>query len=132
MNRKLLGLLLDNEFTPVLTVPIIDERNAAVNSENDDIVTVLAAALAPELVVQLIEAPGLVEDKNENDPASVVARISRAELATREREATGRMKRKLLAIRRLVESGSAKVVIGDGRSETPVADMRAGKGTVAG
>ena len=130
VNRKLLGLLLDNEFTPVLTVPIIDERNAAVNSENDDIVTVLAAALAPELVVQLIEAPGFLED--ENDPASVVASISRAGLATLEREATGRMKRKLLAIRRLVESGSAKVVIGDGRSETPVADVRAGKGTVIG
>ncbi|MDE2796143.1 MAG: [LysW]-aminoadipate kinase [Gemmatimonadota bacterium] len=130
VNRKLLGLLLDNEFVPVVTVPIIDERNTAVNSENDDIVALLSAALEPELVVQLIEAPGFLED--EGDPGSVVSEIPRGELARREQEAAGRMKRKLLAIRRLVESGSTKVVIADGRSEHPVADVLAGKGTVIG
>ena len=130
VNRKLLGLLLDNEFVPVVTVPIIDERNTAVNSENDDIVALLSAALAPELVVQLIEAPGFLED--EDDPASVVSEIPRGELVRREQGAAGRMKRKLLAILRLVESGSTKVVIADGRSEHPVADVLAGKGTVIG
>ena len=130
VNRKLLGLLLDNEFVPVMTVPIIDERNVAVNSENDDVVALLSAALEPELVVQLIEAPGFLED--ENDPGSVVADIPRSDLARREREATGRMKRKLMAIRRLVGSGSTRVVIADGRSEHPVADVMAGKGTVIG
>ncbi len=130
VNRKLLGLLLDNEFVPVMTVPIIDERNVAVNSENDDVVALLSAALEPELVVQLIEAPGFLED--ENDPGSVVADIPRADLARREKEATGRLKRKLMAIRRLVQSGSTRVVIADGRSEHPVADVMAGKGTVIG
>ena len=130
VNRKLLGLLLDNGFVPVMTVPIIDERNVAINSENDDIVALLGAALEPELVVQLIEAPGFLED--EDDPGSVVPEIPRADLARREREATGRMKRKLMAIRRLVRSGSTRVVIADGRSEHPVADVLAGKGTVIG
>ena len=128
VNRMLLGLLLDNGFVPVVTVPIIDERNTAINSENDDIVTVLSMALQPELVVQLIEAPGFLED--EDHPGSVVAHMPRADLARREEEATGRMKRKLMAIRRLVESGSTRVVIADGRSEHPVADVLAGKGTV--
>lgn len=130
VNRKLLGLLLDNGFVPVVTVPIIDERNTAINSENDDIVALLSAALEPELVVQLIEAPGFLED--ENDPGSVVSEIPRGELARREKAAAGRMKRKLLAILRLVESGSTKVVIADGRSEHPVADVLVGKGTVIG
>ncbi len=130
LNRRLLGLLLDNEFVPVVTVPIIDERNVAVNSENDDIVALLGAALKAELVVQLIEAPGFLED--ENDPGSVMARIPRGDLARLEEGAAGRMKRKLMAIRRLVSSGSTKVVIADGRSETPVADVLAGKGTVIG
>lgn len=130
VNRKLLELLLDNEFVPVMTVPIIDEQNVAINSENDDIVALLSAALGPELVVQLIEAPGFLDD--EKDPGSVVAEIPRADLERREREAAGRMKRKLMAIRRLLESGSARVVIADGRSEHPVADVLAGKGTVIG
>lgn len=130
VNRKLLELLLHNGFVPVVTVPIIDERNTAINSENDDIVALLSAALEPELVVQLIEAPGFLED--ENDPRSVVAHIPRADLERREREATGRMKRKLLAIRRLVAARSTRVVIADGRSEHPVTDVMAGKGTVIG
>lgn len=130
VNRKLLGLLLDNGFVPVVTVPIIDERNAAINSENDDIVALLGGVLEPDLVVHLIEAPGFLDDPG--DPGSVVAEIPRADLARREGEATGRMKRKLMAIRRLVESAKARVVIADGRSEHPVADVLAGKGTVIG
>ena len=130
VNRKLLGLLIDNGYTPVVTMPVIDERNVAVNSENDDVVALMSAVLGAELVVHLIEAPGFLEDPD--DPASVVPHISRSELARWEEMATGRMKRKLLAIGRLVQSGSTKVVIADGRTESPVSDVLAGKGTVIG
>ena len=130
VNRKLLGLLLGGGFTPVVTVPLIDEHNVAINSENDDVVTLLSAELRADCVIQLIEAPGFLEDPD--DPASVVARLSRAELARREGEVTGRMKRKLLALRRLVESGTTRVVIADGRIEGPVTEALAGRGTVIG
>ena len=130
VNRKLLGLLIDNGYTPVVTMPLIDERNVAVNSENDDVVALMSTVLGAELVVHLIEAPGFLEDPE--DPASVVPHISRSELARWEEVATGRMKRKLLAIRRLVQSGSTKVVIADGRVESPVSDVLAGQGTVIG
>ena len=130
INGKLLGLLLDNGYTPVVTMPLIDERNVAVNSENDDLVALMSAVLGAELVVHLIEAPGFLED--ENDPNSVVAHIPRSELKRREDAASGRMKRKLLAISRIVTSGSTKVVIADGRTESPVSDVLAGKGTLIG
>lgn len=130
VNRKLLELLLGGGFTPVVTVPLIDERHVAINSENDDVVTLLSAELRADCVIQLIEAPGFLEDPD--DPTSVVARLSRAELARREEEVTGRMKRKLLALRRLVESGTTRVVIADGRIEGPVTEALAGRGTVIG
>lgn len=130
VNRKLLGLLLGGGFTPVVTVPLIDEHNAAINSENDDVAALLSAELGPECVIQLIEAPGFLEDPD--DPASVVARLSRTELARRESEARGRMKRKLLALQRVVESGTTRVVIADGRIERPVSEALAGRGTVIG
>ena len=47
VNRKLLGWLLENEYTPVVTFPIIDEHNVLINTENDDVVTLLALALRP-------------------------------------------------------------------------------------
>ena len=130
VNRKLLGWLLENGYTPVLTVPIIDERNVAINSENDDIVTLLGQALRPDWVIQLIEAPGFLEDTD--DPGSVVPVIRVHQLGDWEERVGGRMKRKLLAIRHLAKTGRTKVLIADGRIEKPISDAMAGKGTVIG
>jgi acetylglutamate/LysW-gamma-L-alpha-aminoadipate kinase len=112
----------------VLTIPIIDENGHAINSENDDIVNVLQQALAAEHIVQLIEAPGFLDDKD--DPTSLVPTLSRGEIERREQQVEGRMKRKMLALRRLFESGASRVTIGDGRTETPISDALAGKGTI--
>ena len=128
VNAALLRALLDGGYTPVLTIPIADENGFAINSENDDIVNVLQAALGAERIVQLIEAPGFLDDAG--DPRSVVASMSRAELERREAQVEGRMKRKMLALRRLFESGAAEVVIGDGRVEHPVRTALDGAGTV--
>jgi acetylglutamate/LysW-gamma-L-alpha-aminoadipate kinase len=40
------------------------------------------------------------------------------------------MKRKMLALRTLFDSGAARVILADGRTEHPVEDALAGKGTV--
>lgn len=128
VNRKLLGLLLRNDYTPVITVPIIDERNVAINSENDDVVTLLALALRPEWVIQLIEAPGLLRDPN--DPTSVVSHVAPDEVRRWEEQSSSRMMRKMKAICRIVEPDVTRVLIADGRTEHPITDAMAGKGTV--
>ena len=127
VNEPLFRLLMDNGYVPVLTIPIIDENGHAINSENDDIVNVLQQALGADHIVQLIEAPGFLDDKD--DPSSLVAELSRDEIARREEQVEGRMKRKRLALRRLFESGASRVVIGDGRTESPISDALEGKGT---
>ncbi len=128
VNAALLNLLLDNGYVPVLTVPIIDEQNTAINTENDDVVRVLQKALEADTVINLIEAPGFLTDKD--DPASLIKAISTSELEAREQQVEGRMKRKMLAIRKLFEQGATKVIISDGRSAHPVKDALAAKGTV--
>ena len=128
VNAPLLRTLLDGGYTPVLTIPITDEKGFAINSENDDVVNVLQAALGAERIVQLIEAPGFLEDPG--DPTSVVPTMSRAELERREAQVEGRMKRKMLALRRLFEAGAPEVVIGDGRVERPLRTALDGAGTV--
>lgn len=127
-NTDLLFLLLSSGFTPVLTVPILDENNVAVNTENDDIVRVLQEQMQSDVIIQLIEAPGFLD--NPDDPNSLVDAISPIELEHREQQVSGRMKRKMLALRKLFEGGAAKVIISDGRVEHPVQDALAGKGTV--
>lgn len=128
VNKELLQLLLDNHYTPVLTIPIIDENQFAINSENDDIVNVLQSTFKARIIVQLIEAPGFLEDKD--DPTSLVKTLSRQELYLRESQVTGRMKRKMLALRKLFENGAHTVIISDGRVAHPISDALNGKGTI--
>jgi len=128
INQKLLNLLLENNYTPVLCVPIIDENNYAINSENDDIITMMQNTIHADRIIQLIEAPGFLD--NADDPESLVPSLSKSELLIREEQVTGRMKRKLLALRKLLETGTHQVIISDGRVENPIQDALSGKGTI--
>lgn len=127
VDGALLGLLLARGYRPVLTIPIVDEHGFAINSENDDIVAQIAATLEIDRVVQLIEAPGLLDDPADED--SVIARLDLAGLRAREAAAEGRIKRKLLALTRLCENGRTRVIIADGRIEHPLAAALDGAGT---
>jgi len=80
------------------------------------------------MVINLIGAPGFLEDKD--DETSLIETIAAGELETREQQVEGRMKRKMLAVRKLFEHGASRVIIGDGRTDHPVTDAMAGKGTV--
>lgn len=128
VNLSLLGLLLDNGYVPVLTVPIIDEQNRAINTENDDVIRVLHAALKADTIINLIEAPGFLSDMS--DESSLIQRIPADELESHEAQVQGRMKRKILAIRKLFAQHATRVIIADGRNEHPLADALNAKGTV--
>lgn len=127
VNKQLLDLLLENGYTPVLSVPLIDENNFAINSENDDIIALLQSEFKADKIISLIEAPGFLLDKN--DPASLLQNISSAELEAMEEKVDGRMKRKILALRKLFGSGGTTVILSDGRTENPIKDALNGKGT---
>ncbi len=128
VNRSLLGLLLENGYVPVLTIPIVDENGFAINSENDDIVTALQKNMNAQTVIQLIEAPGFLDDPD--DPGSLIPQMTVAGLKQREEQVTGRIKRKLLALTRLFDNGVEAVVIADGRTEHPIKDALSGGGTL--
>lgn len=127
INSQLLTLLLENGYCPVLTIPIVDENGFAINSENDDIVVQIARALDIDTVIQLIEAPGFLDDPA--DETSLVNSMSLGELEHREASVEGRIKRKLLALTRLCQGGKTRVIIADGRGEQPIISALGGAGT---
>ena len=127
INKQLLDLLLDNGYIPVLSVPLIDENNFAINSENDDIIALLQSEFKAEKIISLIEAPGFLLDKN--DSSSLLPKMSKAELEAMEEKVDGRMKRKILALRKLFSAGDTTVILSDGRTENPIKDALNGKGT---
>ena len=127
INHNLLRLLLDNGYFPVITVPITDEDNRLINSENDDIVGLLVQNLSFTKVIMFIEERGLLRDRNQLD--SLIKQINHIELDKWENETTGRMKRKLYAIQQMLHEHGPTIVISDGRSEFPVSNALAGIGT---
>ncbi len=127
VNGPLLQLLLAQGYTIVLTIPLLGEDGAALNSENDDIVTALHATLSAERIIQLIEAPGFLDDPS--DPETVIATLSRADLVDREQQSSGRIKRKLMALRKLFDGDPVEIIIADGRVAQPLRQAMHGHGT---
>ena len=127
INTQLIHLLLENGYTPVLTVPIIDENNYAINSENDDIVALLHQELHATKIFQLIEAPGLLKDFN--DKSSTIKKLSKIELDVLEQKSDGRIKRKLLALKKLLDV-PVTIYVCDGRIEKPISEALLGNCTI--
>ena len=127
VNRKLLIWLLLEGMTPVLSIPITDENGFAINADNDNIVTVLHRECSASKIYQFIEAPGLLADVN--DPTTLISKLTSSEIRQREEQVSGRIKRKLLAIRQLFEIAPTEVIIADGRTDSPYLDAKSGKGT---
>jgi [amino group carrier protein]-L-2-aminoadipate 6-kinase len=128
INTTLIQLLVANGYTPVLTVPICDEQGCAISADNDDITAALHRDLRASVVVSLFEAPGFLSDPA--DPASVVPRMSRADVQQWEDRSSGRIKRKLHAVNKIMEEFPTRVVLADGRGAHPLSDALEGKGTV--
>lgn len=128
LNGELLNLLLNAGYTPIITVPIIDENNKAVNTENDEIVVLLHRFFRAEKIIYLIESAGVL--KNPSDPDSVIPFLTPGDAKEFERYAKGRFKRKFLAIKKILDLGCPEIIISDGRTEHPVLDALKRKGTV--
>ena len=128
VNLQLLQTLLSLGYTPVLSIPVVDSSGTAINADNDNIVKVLHGEMHAERIYQFIEAPGLLADSL--DENSLIASLSPAELKQLEDRLSGRIKRKLLAIRQLFEQAPTRLTIADGRKPNPYQDALAGRGTI--
>lgn len=128
INKELLDLLMNNGYTPIISIPLLDENNVAVNSENDDIVRTLHQSLRADKVIHLIEAPGFL--KKPEDENSLIKHLSKEELISWESTSEGRIKRKLLSLKKMIESNPVEIIISDGRVKHPITNALNGEGTI--
>ncbi|MBI3954997.1 [LysW]-aminoadipate kinase [Candidatus Gottesmanbacteria bacterium] len=128
VNTKLISLLLENGFIPVVTIPAITEEGELINVDNDRIVAMLAKELKVETIVMLFEAAGLLSDKK--DASSKIDRIDKNEIEDIMKTTEGRMRKKLLGVKEAISYGVKSVYFGDGRIEKPLTSTLAGKGTL--
>ncbi|OLS21925.1 MAG: Acetylglutamate/acetylaminoadipate kinase [Candidatus Heimdallarchaeota archaeon LC_2] len=124
INIDLLNLLLHNGYTPILTMPILDENSFAINSENDDVVSLIVKNLQPTLIHMLIEEKGYLNNNN----GKKIDLIKLDKLEDLILSQGGRMKRKLNAIKQMLFYCDTTIIISDGRIKNPI--FNAQQGTV--
>jgi acetylglutamate/LysW-gamma-L-alpha-aminoadipate kinase len=130
VNTGLLRLLIDNGYVPVLCAPAISAEGEIVNTDNDLAAAVMAGALGITRMVYLFEAPGLLRDPGREDTR--IARVGRDGIEAVLPFARGRMKKKIMGVRKALDAGVETVYFGDGRIDHPVRSALAGNGTVFG
>ncbi len=130
VDARLVRLLLEAGYLPVLTPPALGEEGVPINVDGDKLALELAIALGADGLFFFSDTPGLLADKE--DEASLVREIDAASPKAALAAAGGRMVVKVEAALGAIERGVKRVVFADGRVERPIRRALAGEGTVVG
>ncbi len=131
IDTRLLDLLLDNGYLPVLTPPALSDKGEAINVDGDKLSLRVAIALEADALVILSNTAGLLGDVNDPDSLIQVIDVSSDDSVDAAMAAAGgRMKKKVQAGCDAVQAGIGQVVFADARIEHPIQRALSGAGTV--
>lgn len=128
VNSELLHLLLNTGYLPVIAPVAVSEKGEALNVDADRAAAVIASAVRAETLVLLTAVPGLM--KNFPDESTLIRQLPQSQLAAASEAAQGRMKKKVLGAEEALKGGVGRVIIADGRIQSPISNALAGHGTV--
>ena len=127
VNADLLTTLLDDGYTPVVTVPMLADGTTPVNADADRAAAAVAGALDGRLV-SLTDVPGVLADPG--DGSTLIGQAStESDLADLEDAASGFMTRKVMAAIEALERGGEEVVVADANADNPITTALDGAGT---
>lgn len=124
---KLLRLLLEAGYLPVLTPPAVSHEGVAINVDGDRLAMELATALGAERLLIFADTPGFLRDVD--DEASVIPAVHLDDVDRIADYGKGRARVKLLAAAQAVRRGVKAVGLLDGRGEHPLTRAFEGAGT---
>jgi [amino group carrier protein]-L-2-aminoadipate 6-kinase len=127
VDLSLVHLLLQNDYTPVLTPPALGEEGVPINVDGDKLALEVAAALHADGLLFFSDTPGLLLDRH--DESSLIAEIDASSPESAVAAAAGRMVVKVEAALGAVERGVGRVIFADGRVANPVRTALNGQGT---
>lgn len=127
VNGDLLRALLVLGYTPVIAPLAIGANSELLNVDADRAAAAIAAGLGSQDLILLTAVPGLL--RSFPDENSLIPNLPRVKLDEAIELAQGRMKKKVLAAQEALQGGVQRVIISDGRSESPITAAFAGAGT---
>jgi acetylglutamate/LysW-gamma-L-alpha-aminoadipate kinase len=131
VNDELLSDLLADNYTPVVSVPMLGENKdgsvTPVNADADRSAAAIAGALGGELIM-LTDVTGIYADPD--DPSTLIESASTPDdLEAVKEAAEGFMTKKVMAATEALEGGAPAVFVADANSDAPVTDALGGTGT---
>jgi [amino group carrier protein]-L-2-aminoadipate 6-kinase len=127
VNAALIQTLVDSGLTLVIAPLAISPEGDALNVDADRAAAMVAGAVQAEKLVLLTNVPGLL--RSFPDETTLIPHIDRKNLDEALGFAEGRMKKKVLGASEALELGVPAIIFADGRSQHPLLDALAGKGT---
>jgi acetylglutamate/LysW-gamma-L-alpha-aminoadipate kinase len=127
IDARLLQLLLDNGYLPVVTPPAISRDGVAINVDGDRLAMELASSLGADRLLIFADTPGFLH--NVNDETSVIPQIHLNEVESVAQYGKGRARVKLLAAAEALRRGIKAVGLLDGRGQHPLTRAFEGAGT---
>jgi acetylglutamate kinase len=118
INVRLLRLLLDNGYVPVISSLGADDQGNVYNINADTIAAEIAAHLGAEKLILLTDVDGILRERD--DPSSRISRLTvdEAEALVKDKTVSAGMLPKIAAIARLIRRGvrSAHIINGNKRN----------------
>jgi acetylglutamate/LysW-gamma-L-alpha-aminoadipate kinase len=127
VNAGLLQLLLQAGLTPVIAPLALSTKGEALNVDADRAAAAIAGAVKAEKLVILTNVPGLM--RSFPNESTLIPHLPKNGLEQALSFAEGRMKKKVLGASEAFGLGVPEVIFSDGRTEHPLFDALAGKGT---
>ena len=128
VNGKLLLVIMEMGYLPVIAPVAVSQNGEALNVDADRAAAMVAAALQAETLLLLTAVPGLMEKFP--DESTLIRHLPQAKLPAALEMAQGRMKKKILGAEEALRGGVGRVIISDGRVEKPISAALAGSGTI--
>ncbi len=127
IDPRLLRLLLDQGYLPVITPPAISRDGVAINVDGDRLAMEIAVAIGAERLLIFADTPGFMRDVA--DEGSVIPVVRLDEVDAVSQYGKGRARVKLLAAAQAIRRGIQAVGLLDGRGEHPLTRAFEGAGT---
>ena len=128
VNAGLLELLLESGYLPVIAPVAVSPAGEALNVDADRAAAMIAAALQADTLILLTAVPGLL--RNFPDECTLIRQLPQNQLSMALEVAQGRMKKKILGAQEALQGGVGRVIIADGRIESPISFALQGNGTI--
>jgi len=121
VDSRLLKLLLDNKYTPVVAPITASEEMDPLNTDGDRLAVHVASALIADKLILFTDVEGVIKD------GKLISKIGREEIKDIFKYVKGGMKKKIYAAREALELGIQEVIVSSGLMKNPITDAIEGK-----